>query len=158
VGGSAAFRAFLRDELMPAVARRVRGNGETAIVGESLAGLFVVETFLLEPEMFDTYIALSPSVWWNAQALVGGARVQLTEQSQAGRILYLSVAGDDDRGDAVKAFAEVLRAAAPKDLTWYYEPRPDLKHSTIYRGASPSVFRKLFPPEPKTRTGSSGRP
>lgn len=154
VGGSAAFRTFLRDELMPAVGRRVRGNGETAIVGESLAGLFVVETFLLEPEMFDTYIALSPSLWWNAQALVRSAREQLTGQSQAGRILYVASAGDDDRGDAVRNFSEVLRAAAPKDLTWYYEPRPDLKHSTIYRGASPGVFRKLFPPEPKTRTGS----
>jgi len=70
VGGSAAFRAFIRDELMPEIGRRVRGNGQTAIVGESLAGLFVVETFLLEPALFDTYIALSPSLWWNAQALV----------------------------------------------------------------------------------------
>jgi predicted alpha/beta superfamily hydrolase len=154
VGGSAAFRAFLRDELMPDIGRRVRGDGQAAIVGESLAGLFVVETFLLEPGLFDTYIALSPSLWWNAQALVRGARDQWTGRSLPGRTLYLSVAGDDDRGDAVKAFAEVLRSAAPKDLTWYYEPRSDLKHSTIYRGASPSVFRKLFPPEPKAGTGS----
>jgi predicted alpha/beta superfamily hydrolase len=154
VGGSAAFRAFIRDELMPEIGRRVRGNGQTAIVGESLAGLFVVETFLQEPRLFDIYIALSPSLWWNAQALVRGAREQWTARSPAGRTLYLSVAGDDDRGDAVKAFAEVLRAAAPKDLTWFYEPRADLKHSTIYRGASPGVFRKLFPPELKLRTGS----
>jgi predicted alpha/beta superfamily hydrolase len=146
VGGSAAFRSFIRDELMPEIGRRVRGNGQTAIVGESLAGLFVVETFLLEPGMFDTYIALSPSLWWNGQALVRGARERWTARSPAGRTLYLSVAGDDDRGDEVKAFAEVLRSAAPNDLTWYYEPRPDLKHSTIYRGASPGVFRKLFPP------------
>ena len=45
VGGSAAFRSFIRDELMPAIARRYRTTRETAIVGESLAGLFVVETF-----------------------------------------------------------------------------------------------------------------
>ena len=45
VGGSAAFRAFIADELMPDVRRRYRTNGNTAIVGESLAGLFVVETF-----------------------------------------------------------------------------------------------------------------
>lgn len=38
VGESAKFRAFIRDELMPEIDRRVRGNGETAIVGESLAG------------------------------------------------------------------------------------------------------------------------
>ena len=49
VGGSPAYRAFIRDELMPEVKRRYRTTGETAIVGESLAGLFVVETYLLEP-------------------------------------------------------------------------------------------------------------
>src|SRR5262249_27187064 len=57
VGGSAAFRAFLRDELMPQIKARYRTTEETAIVGESLAGLFVVETFFLEPDLFDTYIA-----------------------------------------------------------------------------------------------------
>ncbi len=146
VGGSAAFRAFIRDELMPEIRQRVRGNGRTAIVGESLAGLFVVETFFQEPRLFDTYIALSPSLWWNAQALVRDATERLRSQPALTGTLYLASAGDDDRGDAVKGMAEALRAAAPKGLTWYYEPRSDLRHSTIYRGASPGVFRKLFPP------------
>jgi predicted alpha/beta superfamily hydrolase len=146
VGGSAAFRAFIRDELMPVVRERIRGNGQTAIVGESLAGLFVIETFLQEPGLFDTYIALSPSLWLNDQALVRGADRSLRAQLRSGKTLsYLAVAGDDDRGDAVQALATILRTAAPKDLTWYYEPRPDLQHSTIYRGASPGAFRKLYP-------------
>ena len=150
VGGSARFRAFIRDELMPVVGRRVRGNGQTAIVGESLAGLFVVETFFEEPRLFDTWIALSPSLWWNAQAQVRGAREWLRAQPRLTGTLYLATAGDDDVGDAGKALAAALRAAAPRGLRWYYEPRPDLRHATIYRGASPGVFRKLFPPARKT--------
>src|SRR5882757_6101177 len=51
VGGSANFRAFIRDELMPQIRERYRGNGETAIVGESLAGLFVLETLREKPRM-----------------------------------------------------------------------------------------------------------
>lgn len=150
VGGSAKFRAFLRDELMPEIRRRVRGDGRTAIVGESLAGLFVVETFFEEPRLFDTYIALSPSLWWNSQALVRGAEARFRAQPGITATLYLAVAGDDDRGDAVKGLAAVLRAAAPKGLTWYFEPRTDQQHSTIYRAASPGAFRKLFPPARKT--------
>jgi hypothetical protein len=146
VGGSASFRAFIRDELMPVIRKRFRGNGETAIVGESLAGLFIVETFFEDPKLFDTYIALSPSLWWNDQALVRSADKWLQSRPKLTATLYLASAGDDDRGDAVKALAAVLRADAPKGLTWYYEPRPDLQHSTIYKGASPGVFRKLFPP------------
>ncbi len=70
MGGSAAFRRFIRAELMPLVNARCRTTGETAIVGESLAGLFVVETFLLEPDLFDTYVAFDPSLWWNDAYLV----------------------------------------------------------------------------------------
>ena len=146
VGGSAKFRAFIRDELIPEIRRRVRGNGQTAIVGESLAGLFVLETFFLEPRLFDISIALSPSLWWNGEALVRGAAERLRAQPRLTGTLYFATAGDDGNDDAGRALAAALRAAAPKGLTWYYEPRPDLKHSTIYRGASPGVFRKLFPP------------
>ncbi len=144
VGGSANFRAFMRDELMPVIRKRFRGNGERAIVGESLAGLLIVETFFKEPKLFDTYIALSPSLWWNDQAIVHSAGKWLRSRPKLKATLYLASAGDDDRGDAVKALAAVLRADAPKGLTWYYEPRSDLQHSTIYKGASPEVFRKLF--------------
>jgi len=73
VGGSAAFREFLRKELMPEVRKRYRTTDETAIVGESLAGLFVVETFFLEPGLFDTDVAIDPSLWWNDQELVHSA-------------------------------------------------------------------------------------
>jgi len=62
VGGSAAFRQFIRSELMPVVNTRYRTTAETAIMGESLAGLFVVETFFVEPDLFDTYIAFDPSL------------------------------------------------------------------------------------------------
>jgi hypothetical protein len=146
VGGSAAFRGFLRDELMPEVNRRVRGDGRTAILGESLAGLFIVETFFREPAMFDTYIALSPSLWWNDMSLVRTAAARLATRTSAAQTLYFATAGDDDVGDAGKALAEVLRVAAPPGLTWYYEPRPDLQHSTIYRALAPGALRKLFPP------------
>lgn len=146
VGGSASFRAFIRDELMPVIRKRFRGNGETGIVGESLAGLFVLETFFEEPRMFDTYIALSPSLWWNAQSLLHSAGERLRSRPALTGTLYLATAGDDDIDDAGKALAAILRADAPKGLRWFYEPRPDLGHSTIYLGASPGVFRKLFPP------------
>ena len=61
VGGSAAFRQFIREELIPQVRSRYHPAEETAIVGESLAGLFIVETFLLEPDLFDTYIEANTS-------------------------------------------------------------------------------------------------
>lgn len=146
VGDSAAFRAFIADELMPQVRRRYRTNGRTAIVGESLAGLFVVETFLEQPKLFDTSIALSPSLWWNNESLTRGAAARLRAWPGFTRTLYLASASDDDIGNAMQTLVAALRSTAPKGLTWYYEPRPDLHHRDIYRRASPGVFRKIFPP------------
>jgi predicted alpha/beta superfamily hydrolase len=48
VGGSAAFRTFLRMELIPLISAKYRTTRERAIIGESLAGLFTVETFFLD--------------------------------------------------------------------------------------------------------------
>ena len=134
MGGSAAFRRFLRDELVPAVEARYGTTGERGIVGESLAGLFVVETFLTEPALFTHYVAVDPSLWWNAGALVDSAGTRLTRGGFAGRTLYLTSSGDDI--DARTAgLAAALRAAAPRGLAWAYVSRPDLTHATIFRAA-----------------------
>src|SRR5205823_5006607 len=69
VGGSQAFRSFIRTELLPEIAKRYRTTAERAIVGESLAGLFVLETLALEPDLFDIYVAIDPSLWWNGGQL-----------------------------------------------------------------------------------------
>ena len=140
VGGSAAFRAFIRDELLPAIGARYRCSGERAVVGESLAGLFIVETFLLEPGLFDHYIALSPSLWWNDTALVRGAGGLISAADVADRTLYLASADEPEIVAATAALADTLRARAPNGLTLHHAPRPDLKHATIYRGAAPGAF------------------
>lgn len=144
VGGSEAFRKFIRDELMPQVKARYRTTDETAIVGESLAGLFVVETFLLEPDLFDTYIAFDPSLWWNDQKLVGEAGRLLRVRSKARKTLYFASSGDDT--EATQRFADILGKEAPADLRWHYEKMPDEKHSTIYHPAALKAFRAVFKP------------
>jgi predicted alpha/beta superfamily hydrolase len=145
VGGSAAFRKFIRDELMPQVKRRYRTTDETAIVGESLAGLFVVETFLLEPDLFDTYIAFDASLWWNNQKLVGDAPELLRSRPKTEKTLYFASSGDDT-GEITQRFAEALGKNAPSGIRWQYEKMPDEKHSTIYHPAALKAFRALFKP------------
>lgn len=144
VGGSAAFRRFIADELMPEVQRRYRVSGESAIIGESLAGLFVVETFFAQPGLFDTYIALSPSLWWNAGELVAQAGERLRTREGGPATVYLSSADEDNIAPAAARLAEAFRANAADRVRWRYLPRPDLTHATIYRAEAPRVLRELF--------------
>lgn len=147
VGGSAAFRTFIRDELMPTIRKRYRTTDESAIVGESLAGLFVVETFLLEPGLFDTYIAFDPSIWWNDGKLVDDAAAKLRSWAAAGKRLYIAQSHDEMTPGMALRFSDVLKANAPKDLDWTFVPMPAETHATIYHPAALQAFRKLFKPE-----------
>jgi uncharacterized protein len=149
VGGSGAFRKFIRDELMPQVKARYRTTEETAIVGESLAGLFVIETFLLEPDLFDTYIAFDPSLWWNNQKLVDGAGERLRARPPRKKTLYFAISGDSGPADATRRLADVLGKHAASGLVWHYERMPEEKHSTIYHPAALKAFRAVFKPEAK---------
>jgi predicted alpha/beta superfamily hydrolase len=146
VGGSAAFRAFIRRELMPQVKARYRTTDETAIVGESLAGLFVVETLLTDPDLFDTYIAFDPSLWWNNQKLVNDAGDTLRKHPKLSKTLYLANSDEEMIPGVMQRFVDTLSKNAPPDLRWHYEKMPDERHATIYHPAALKAFRAVFKP------------
>lgn len=143
VGGSAAFRRFIRDELFPAIEARYRTTPSRAIIGESLAGLFIVETLVVEPAMFDTYIAFDPSLWWNGGALVARAS-SLTGDSHAGRRLFIATSADGDRDAAIARFVAGLPPSGAPGLVWFHESMPDETHATIYHPAALRAGRELF--------------
>lgn len=150
VGGSATFRRFIRDELFPEVDEQVRGNGTTGVIGESLAGLFVVETLFLAPEMFDLYIAIDPTLQWNDGVLGRRAVERLEAGSWPRTTLYLSSAGtsaEDGNSQPVAPVVAALMSHSPKQLRWSYQPKPDEKHSTIYRATKLEILTSLFAPE-----------
>jgi predicted alpha/beta superfamily hydrolase len=146
VGGSEAFRRFIRDELMPQVRGRYRTTSEAAIVGESLAGLFVVETFLVEPELFDTYIAIDPSLWWNNEELVNSAAERLRSRPNLEKTLYFASSDEKGIAEITQRFAEVMSKNASSRIHWHYERMPEEKHSTIYHPSALKAFRAVFGP------------
>ena len=144
VGGSAAFRRFLRDELLPEVEKRYRTTNERAIIGESLAGLFVVETLLVEPELFDTFIAFDPSLWWNKERLVAGAAKRRTDML-ASKSVFIATSSEG----SIAATRRLTKALQSKTRRWFHEPMPAERHATIYHPAALRALRLLFPPDAK---------
>jgi predicted alpha/beta superfamily hydrolase len=142
-GKSAAFRAYLRDEVKPMVAANYRTSGRDVVVGESLAGLFIVETYLAEPGLFGGYAAISPSLWWDDEAL-SKAFVGKIGKGQSGHPLYLTIG---DEGATMQAGVDRVVAGLPRLGTgWCYAPRPDLTHATIYHTVLPTALQFLLPP------------
>ncbi len=143
-GGSGAFRRFIGDELMPEIRRRYRTTDQTAIVGESAAGSFVVETFFLEPDLFDRYIAMDPALYWNSRELVQKSGARLPSLAGRNLVLWLTTGDTPEIQPAVAALADSLRAHAPADLEWTYIPRPAERHSTIFRASTATAFRQAL--------------
>ncbi|WP_313250200.1 alpha/beta hydrolase [Stenotrophomonas indicatrix] len=147
IGGSAAYRDFLRDELMPQVRQRYATTDERALIGESLAGLFVIETLLQEPTLFNSYIALDPSLWWNHGALLSGAGKQVPSVARSGARLFLASSGQPELAASSARLAALLQQASPATLV-KYQPLPEETHATIYHPAALQGLRTLFPAQP----------
>lgn len=147
IGGSAAYRDFLRDELMPQVRQRYATTDERALIGESLAGLFVIETLLQEPALFNSYIALDPSLWWNHGALLSGAGKQVPSVARSGARLFLASSGQPELAASSARLAALLQQASPATLV-KYQPLPEETHATIYHPAALQGLRTLFPAPP----------
>jgi predicted alpha/beta superfamily hydrolase len=145
VGGAQAFRDFIRKELLPEVVKRYRTTGETAIVGESLAGLFVVETLVLEPDLFDTYIAIDPSLWWNDGRLA--RRIAAGLAPLPGRkTLYVALSSDGLATFDAPAVAGGLRRVP--GLDFHEQDWPGETHATIYHPAALQAFRAVLQAAP----------
>ena len=133
VGGSEKFRGFIQMELFPEVYGRYRTLPYKAIIGESLAGLFIVETFFLQPELFDAYIAMDPSLWWNDHQLVQTAATHLAQGPYDGKRLWFAGSKAKDIAPYTKELAAILKAANKHMLQWQFSDEPKEKHQTIYR-------------------------
>ncbi|PCC69206.1 hypothetical protein SAMN02745121_05851 [Nannocystis exedens] len=146
VGGSAEFRRFIREELMPEIQQRYPTTEETAIVGESLAGLFALETFLREPDLFDIYIAIDPSAWWDRGSLAREAAARLQQPGQPPRTLYLATSDEQDMQQHVQVVVDALRQVDPPGVRWHYQPMPEERHGTIFHAAALRAFRTVLAP------------
>ena len=153
VGGSAAFRRFLAEELLPKLRTDYRTQAPTAIVGESLAGLFVVETLMLQPGLFDIYVAVSPSLWWNGDYLVRQAGPLLANEALQAKVVFLSVADEKEMQPQVAALARQLRGRGDARVRLHYHPMPEETHASIFHGAALKAFRLVLAPPATTATG-----
>ncbi len=145
-GGSAKFREFLEKELLPFANKQVRLTDETVLIGESAAGLFVVETFLRQPELFKGYIAISPSLWWDGQSLAKEAQTLLQKQPYpANRRIFLTIGSEGSTMlEGVQMLAKALENHGAKDLKWTYAPMHHEEHGTIFHPAALAAIRVLF--------------
>jgi predicted alpha/beta superfamily hydrolase len=148
IGGSAAFRGFISEELVPHIEGRYAVNQQRAVIGESLTGLFIIETLFVQPELFETYIAIDPSVWWNGEQWPREAGTRLASLVGSKFRLLLTSAGKQGNGLEVDRMAQTLCSHPQEGFSWSYLPRPELRHDNIYRSTERILLEQAFSGKP----------
>lgn len=144
IGGAEKFRSFIKEELFPEINKRYRTTDKKGIIGESLAGLFIVETFLTNPDMFDYYIAMDPSMWWNNHYLVRTAKDYLSKFPQNEKRIWFAGSKAKDIAPYTNEFSKILASENLTTLKWKYSPEPKEQHQTIYRATKEKALIWIF--------------
>ncbi len=95
-GGADKFLSFIADELLPTIDHNYRTRPYRVLIGHSLGGLFAVYALLNRPEVFQGYIIISPSLWWDDQVLVKTAQPFLAAHQDLHADIYMSMANEGD--------------------------------------------------------------
>lgn len=133
-GGADKLYQFIREELIPFVDKNYRTYNYRILGGTSFGGVFVMNAFHRDPQFFNGYISLSPSMWWDNNILLDRTKDFLIKNPNIQNRLYLSIA-NEGKGMGVDSLASILEKYAPKGLVWKYDKLSDEVHETVsYKG------------------------
>ena len=155
-GQSDKFISFLEKELQPFIIKKYKGKGAKTIIGQSLGGLLTAEIILKKPTLFNKYIIVSPSLWWDNGSLLNRVSPTILESFPAKIDVYIGVGKEGltpteiPRVMEVDAnlLAEKIRNNKSKRAQVYFDYLPEEDHATILHPALFNALRLLYPVTP----------
>jgi predicted alpha/beta superfamily hydrolase len=91
-GGGEQFTRFIETELIPYVQKHYRTAPYRVLVGHSFGGLLTINTLINHPDLFDSYLAIDPSLWWDNRKLLLHSDTVLRQKKFNRKTLFVSVA------------------------------------------------------------------
>lgn len=144
-GGGEKFLQFISSEVMPYVESHYKTEPFKIFVGHSLGGLLAFHCLVNHPEMFNAYIAVSPSLWWDSGLVVGQADKKLTDRLK-NKFLFFSDANEGgELHHEVLAMDTLLRKKNIGGLMYKYVGYPDERHGSEPIKAIYDALRFLYP-------------
>ncbi len=146
IGGADNFMAFLDKELKPHIDKNYKSAPFDVIVGHSLGGLFNTYTFFKQPDLFDAYLTISPSLWYPSEVISQEFEEAFNKPSDLRATFYMTLANENKgtmRGDVLKLsgkFNNYINAHPEADLRFKYEPMPEESHGSV---GLPSIYHGL---------------
>lgn len=143
-GKSALFIQFLQEEVQPFIEASFRTKNEKTVIGQSLGGLLITEILFKKPDLFDNYIIVSPSLWWDNENLLDYEPMPYTSSKS----IYIAVGKE---GKVMERTAHDLYTKLTKiqegNTKLYFEFMEDKSHGDALHEAVYNAFEVIFDSE-----------
>ncbi len=91
-GGGENFTAFMEKELMPHIDSIYPTQPFRVLIGHSFGGLAVMDIITKHTKLFNAYIAIDPSMWYDKEQFLKATQKKLAAQKYNGTSLYIGIA------------------------------------------------------------------
>ena len=152
-GNSAKFISFIETELQPYIEKKFRTNNSKTIIGQSAGGLLATEILLKKPHLFNKYVIISPSLWWDNGSLLSEKSEIYLENYERYIDVYIGVGKEGLAPTEIPHVMEVdanllfekLKSSKNKYLKVNFDYLPQENHATITHQAIFNALRILYP-------------
>lgn len=152
-GQSGNFINFIEKELQPFIDKKYNTSDSKMLIGQSIGGLFAVEVLLKKPLLFNKYIIVSPSIWWDNGSILNRSSELLLEKFNRQTDVCISVGKEGLTPSEIPRVMEVdanllvekLKSSKSKSLKVYFDYLPQEDHATISHQAIFNALRLLYP-------------
>lgn len=152
-GHSDKFITFMEKELQPYIEKKYKTSSSKTIIGQSLGGLLATEVLLKKPALFNNYIIMSPSLWWDNGSLFSISSELLKDTFSQKTAVYIGVGKEGLAPSAIphvmevdaNLLAEKIKGTKSKTVTVYFDYLPQEDHASITHQAVFNALRLLNP-------------
>lgn len=145
-GGADKFLQFIETELFPFIEKEYRTVPYRIIKGHSASGMCVTHAFLSHNHMFNSYIGISPSLWWDSNLFNKTAEEKIGEMNFKHKHFYFSTGSKETAHniEGGQSFFEVLKRKNPADLKWKFDHLQNEDHGSQATIAMYNAIRFIY--------------
>ncbi|WP_264530954.1 alpha/beta hydrolase-fold protein [Flavobacterium sp. N502540] len=160
-GGGEKFVEFLQKELIPYIDSKYPAAPFKTLIGHSFGGLTALNILTNHTDLFNSYIAIDPSLWWDRQKFLTETKKKLANKNLSKVSLFMAAANTMDEGMNIEKvredtslltkhirsildFNDFLENNKKSNLNYEYQYYSDDNHGSVPLIATYDGLRFLF--------------
>ena len=144
-GGADNFLKFFETELIPEIEKQYRVQPYRIFAGHSLGGLFAIHAMMTKPGLFNSYIAVSPSLQWENDTELKRAEEFFKSQKEMKVTLFVSIGNEPGGiGADFDKFKDLLSKTSIAGFDWQAERMADEDHGSVVLRSHYFGLRKVY--------------